>query len=66
MPIYEYRCSQCGYQIQVLKGYDYFVDEGDKCPDCMEGYLHRVMSAFSTTYAPSKTWKIVNDDGFKP
>ncbi len=46
MPIYEYRCSQCGECFEVILG----VSEKDSkvtCPKCGANRPQRVMSAFS-------------------
>jgi putative FmdB family regulatory protein len=43
MPIYEYRCQSCGYELEKLQRMN---DEPLKdCPDCGKAELHRLVSA---------------------
>jgi len=43
MPIYEYRCQSCGYELEKLQRMN---DEPLKdCPDCGRTELHRLVSA---------------------
>lgn len=47
MPIYEYKCENCGKEFEVLTlG---MKEEGDsKCPDCQSPKTHRLMSRFGS------------------
>ncbi|NWF55400.1 MAG: zinc ribbon domain-containing protein [Syntrophaceae bacterium] len=46
MPIYEYRCSKCHHQFEIIQG---VADRDAKltCPKCGAGNPSRMMSAFS-------------------
>jgi putative FmdB family regulatory protein len=46
VPIYEYRCSQCGQCFEVIHGAS---EKGSKiaCPKCGASNPQRIMSAFS-------------------
>lgn len=46
MPLYEYRCSDCSHQIEVLQpiGGD---AEGMSCPQCGSAALERQLSTFA-------------------
>ena len=51
MPIYEYRCKECGHTLEILQK----VAEGKrrKCPACLALSLERVMSAGSFRFKGS-------------
>ena len=43
MPIYEYRCEQCGHELDVIQKFsDARLSE---CPDCGESTLKKLLSA---------------------
>ena len=46
MPIYEYKCSKCAHEFEVIHGIS---DDGKKitCPKCGAAKPQRMMSAFS-------------------
>ncbi|UCD71613.1 MAG: zinc ribbon domain-containing protein [Syntrophobacterales bacterium] len=47
MPIYEYRCDDCGRAFEMIRG----VSESDKevhCPICKSPKVSRLMSTFSS------------------
>lgn len=46
MPIYEYRCSKCAHQFEMIQG---VADQDSKitCPKCGAVNPQRMMSAFS-------------------
>lgn len=47
MPIYQYKCEQCGNRFELLRG----VDQDDSeltCPKCSAKSPRRVISSFST------------------
>ena len=52
MPIYEYRCAECGCQFEVLQriGED---GSGLDCPACGTARPERVQSAFAATTGSS-------------
>jgi len=60
MPIYEYRCEECGKTFEVLTKVSNKDDEKE-CPDCGSNKVKRVFSVFgvggsdgnSTPQAPS-------------
>lgn len=45
MPIYEYRCSQCGHEFDFLTRGD--VKEPEKCPECDAPNPEKKLSAFA-------------------
>lgn len=47
MPVYEYRCEQCGERIQRLEemGAD---ASGKRCPTCDDGVLKKAFAPFGT------------------
>jgi len=47
MPLYEYRCRQCGKTFELLRRMK-DADEDAECPDCRSPQSERVLSAFST------------------
>ena len=48
MPIYEYRCRDCGERFEELRSVrESESDEGLECPRCGERRVERLLSAFS-------------------
>ncbi len=47
MPVYEYRCSACDYQFELLQSVN-ARPEDTACPDCHHTGAHRLMSAFAS------------------
>lgn len=45
MPVYEYKCKQCGTTFQVLKSISK-KDEEQKCPNCGSIQTERLISQF--------------------
>lgn len=41
MPIYEYKCQQCGKQLEVLQKHE---DPAPSCPECKE-IMHKLPAA---------------------
>ncbi len=52
MPIYEYRCGDCGHTFQVLQRIGAGT-EGLKCPECGGGRIDRLLSCFASTSSGS-------------
>jgi putative FmdB family regulatory protein len=53
MPIYEYRCKECGADFSRLQKVGASV-EGVKCPKCESEKVERLLSSFaSTSSSPS-------------
>ncbi len=48
MPIYEYRCAQCGKKFEKLRGMR-DSDEGVECPECRSSKVDRQFSGFATS-----------------
>jgi len=48
MPMYEYRCRDCGERFEELRGSNEG-DEGMECPRCGESRVERLLSAFATS-----------------
>lgn len=46
MPMYEYRCRECGRQFEQLRRMD-DADRGLICPDCGAQNVERLVSAFA-------------------
>ena len=44
MPIYEYRCTNCGHVIEVLESPD--DREKHDCPECGQSGMQKIFSAF--------------------
>ncbi len=43
MPIYEYRCKNCGHHLEAIQGFD---DKPlTKCPECKKAKLEKLVSA---------------------
>jgi putative FmdB family regulatory protein len=47
MPIYEYACSDCGHEFEVLVR----ADTVPQCPDCHSQKLEKMLSVFATGVA---------------
>lgn len=47
MPIYEYRCLECGEVFSELR-MAHKIDEETKCPDCGSGSVKKKVSSFSS------------------
>lgn len=50
MPTYQYRCSDCGHELEVVQGFD--DDPLTICPAC-EGGLRKVFSAAAVVFKGS-------------
>ena len=48
MPIYEFRCTQCGHKFEELVFATHDV-EGLHCPNCGAKNVNKLMSAFSSS-----------------
>jgi putative FmdB family regulatory protein len=53
MPLYEYRCRECGERFEILQRLG---DDGEKlsCPRCGEARPERVLSTFASTTGGSR------------
>ncbi|TYP56663.1 FmdB family zinc ribbon protein [Thermosediminibacter litoriperuensis] len=47
MPVYEYKCEDCGHRFEVLRKLQER-DEPIECPGCRSGNTRREVSAFGT------------------
>jgi putative FmdB family regulatory protein len=47
MPIYEYRCQDCGKTFELLRRASE-ADQGLVCPDCESERVRRILSAFAS------------------
>ncbi|HTQ56433.1 MAG TPA: zinc ribbon domain-containing protein [Bryobacteraceae bacterium] len=47
MPLYEYRCENCGEQFEKLRRMSE-ADEGVECPRCESDEVERLLSSFAT------------------
>lgn len=47
MPIYEYRCEDCGHQFEKIRSFSK-KDEKIECPICGKENTERVLSVFSS------------------
>ncbi len=45
MPLYEYRCNECGNTFEVLV---FSEDEDIKCPNCGSKNVEKLISSFSS------------------
>lgn len=48
MPIYEYKCDDCGRQYEQIRRMP-DADRDLECPDCRSARVRRQLSAFATT-----------------
>jgi putative FmdB family regulatory protein len=49
MPVYEYRCPDCGYEFESEHAMSEHVDP-EECPECQSDLVHRVFSSFGVQY----------------
>jgi putative FmdB family regulatory protein len=47
MPIYEYRCQECGKKFEKLRRFSQS-DDDILCPECGAEEIERILSAFAT------------------
>ena len=52
MPMYEFRCRECGERFEELRGLSE-PDTGVECPKCGGGRVERLLSSFATSGASS-------------
>jgi putative FmdB family regulatory protein len=50
MPIYEYRCNECGQAFEMIQSVSE-KDKGVHCPACKSSKVKRLMSVFSSCQA---------------
>ncbi len=48
MPMYEFRCRECGARFEELRGLNE-PDAGVECPKCGGGRVERLLSSFATS-----------------
>ena len=48
MPIYEYRCNQCGAEFEEFRSLSQ-AEEKAKCPQCLSENTERLISLFSSS-----------------
>lgn len=48
MPIYEYRCQECGKLFEMFRRFS-DADSGVRCPDCESEQVRRVLSSFAAS-----------------
>ncbi len=46
MPLYEYRCQNCGHKFELLRGFSQ-ADEPATCPACGQSNGQRLLSLFA-------------------
>jgi putative FmdB family regulatory protein len=46
MPIYEYRCQECGKQFEMFRRFS-DADSGILCPECASDQVRRILSSFA-------------------
>lgn len=54
MPIYEYKCTNCGYRFAMLEPLGTPAG-GRECPVCGAKETNRIISAFSTKHESDKS-----------
>lgn len=47
MPMYEYRCGECGYAIERYAAGKTGAEKAEKCPKCGKASLSKVFSTFA-------------------
>ena len=61
MPTYEYKCRECGHQLEVVQS---FTDDPlTKCPECRKKALRKVFSAPGVTFKGSGFYKTDSRSG---
>ncbi len=53
MPIYEYKCTKCGYRFAMLEALG-TPTGGRECPACGSKETNRIISSFSTSQKSDK------------
>jgi putative FmdB family regulatory protein len=48
MPMYEYRCQDCGERFEALRKASE-ADQGVRCPQCQGERIERLLSGFATS-----------------
>ncbi len=48
MPIYEYRCHNCGREFEKLMGFNDPDTQSPECPDCQSRNTQKRMSTFAS------------------
>jgi putative FmdB family regulatory protein len=51
MPVYEFRCAECGYQFSLMRPMSQSGEESD-CPRCKASGARRLMSSFAAIGTP--------------
>ena len=54
MPIYEYKCTECGNTFSRLRSIGASTD-GTRCPKCKNENVERLLSSFASTSTGSST-----------
>ncbi|TMD96200.1 MAG: zinc ribbon domain-containing protein [Chloroflexi bacterium] len=62
MPIYEYRCEECGKRSSALLGS--FSSPDPACPHCGKSALRRLVSTFATVSSGESDLGDGGDEGF--
>ncbi len=61
MPTYEYKCKECGHQLEVVQS---FTDDAlTKCPNCRKKALRKVFSPPGVTFKGSGFYKTDSRNG---
>ena len=61
MPTYEYKCKECGHQLEVVQS---FTDDAlTKCPSCKKKALRKVFSPPGVTFKGSGFYKTDSRNG---
>ena len=61
MPTYEYKCKECGHQLEVVQS---FTDDAlTKCPSCRKKALRKVFSPPGVTFKGSGFYKTDSRNG---
>ena len=47
MPIYEFKCNQCGHQFDLIESFDERSQHKEKCPNCNSQDVERVFAPVS-------------------
>ena len=55
MPTYEYKCKECGHQLEVVQSFH--DDPLSKCPNCKKKALRKVFSPPGVTFKGSGFYK---------
>ena len=58
MPIYEYKCSECEHELEVIQRFS--DDPLKKCPECNKNSLNKLISSSSFRLKGASSMKLIS------